>query len=122
MLQNIALLTFVLLTGVVQSGQAQSLKVGDFVDAHVSGGWLPCTVSKPLQANEYGVSCGPSDYTVTASPQPACSTCGAIRARVATLQDRLIAMETAGALLQLASRGINRFLVPESPPANGPGA
>src|ERR1035441_10968997 len=90
MTNNVALLTFVLFTGVVQSGQAQPFKAGDYVDAHISGGWLPCKVSKPLQANEYGVSCGASDYTVTASPQPACSTCGAIRAREATAEDRRI--------------------------------
>src|ERR1035441_6219158 len=91
MTKNVVLLTAVLLTALVQSVQAQPFKVGDYVDSQFGGKWIPCTVSRPLQGNGYGVSCGANDYRVAASPQN-------IRARAATAEDKRVEAETAAAL------------------------
>jgi hypothetical protein len=101
---GLVLLTLVVaLAGAVQPAQAQPFRVGDYVDFQSGGTWTPCMVTKPLQNNGYGVSCGVTDYTTVADPQY-------IRSRVATADDQRIAAETATALARLPR------------PGNGPGA
>jgi hypothetical protein len=86
----VALLTFVLFTGVAQSVQAQTFKVGDYVEYNGSA----CTVAS-LQNGHYSVSCGAVDYFADAP---------ALRARAATAEDKGVEAETAAALARQATR------------------
>lgn len=89
-----ALLILLLFNGVAQSVQAQTYKLGDNVEALVGTTCLPCTVDRPLEANAYGVACGPTDYTAIAGPQW-------IRPHQPTIDQQMTAFETAAALLLL---------------------
>lgn len=99
MTRSAVLFTFLAISGIARAGDTQTFKVGDYVDALV-GGWTQCTITKPLQANAYGVSCGAADYIVT-PPR--------VRAREATAEDKTAEAETAKALLH------------QPPPGDSPG-
>jgi hypothetical protein len=86
--KNTVVFTFVLFAATTQ---AQTFKVGDYVDISFAGGWIPCTVSKPVSGNTVGVSCGANESRVQASAQY-------IRARAATAEDKSVEAETAAAL------------------------
>ena len=114
MTKNAVLLTFLLFGG-TQSVQAQTFKVGDYVEMLSGATWMPCVVKTPLQLNGYGVSCGATDYTAIAGPQY-------IRGRVPTDQEHMTELETALALLKISSRAIDRFVDGGKPlPDDSPG-
>jgi hypothetical protein len=91
MTKSVALSAFLLFTAMAQSLQAQTFKVGDYVDGQI-GAWIPCTVTQPLKNNGYGISCGATNYIV--SPEH-------IRARAATAAEQKVNAETAAALAHL---------------------
>jgi hypothetical protein len=94
MTKKLVMLSIVLLfTGVVHSLQAQTFKVGDYVDVLPGGSiWEHCMVTRPLdRVSTYGVSCGATDYNIGTSPRE-------IRASAATAEDKRVEAETAAAL------------------------
>jgi hypothetical protein len=85
--------TVLLLACAGESLQAQSFKVGDYVETNnlTVGKWEPCRISKPMVRNQYGIDCGP----VRTYSEPRF-----IRPRAATSEDTRIEAETAAALVR----------------------
>jgi hypothetical protein len=94
MTKNVVLLTSLLFTGVVHSVQAQTFKVGDYVDVNTGGAWAPCTVSQTVlysgKVGGYMAFCGPNEVGTFALTD--------VRARAATAEDKRVEAETAAAL------------------------
>lgn len=102
--RNLALLTFLLLTGAVHPLHAATFKAGDYVDAHMFDQWLPCTVLRPEANWLVPGDAGLRGYTVTCTvnaesgPHEFLVAVADIRARAATGQDKSVAAETTAAL------------------------
>jgi hypothetical protein len=103
MAKTAALLTLVLLAG-VQLLQADVFKPGDFVDAHLFGQWLPCTVFKVEENWLVPGAAGIRGYTVTcvinaeSGPVENLVAVADVRARQSSTEDKKTAAETAAAL------------------------
>jgi len=102
--KNLVLLTFLLFTGTLHSLQAQTFKVGDYVEAHLFDQWLPCTVFK-LETNWLVPgAAGLRGYTVTCTvnsasgPHEFLMAVADVRPRTASPEDKRVAAETAAAL------------------------